>query len=318
MSNGPHHVYRSPADLKNYPPIYRLDRLRLLFVYRDCAFTCLSVRGKSLAELLVDDLRAPKVCRQLRGCSLRAKGISAIRFDCDSLIPGIVIEERCENVDVLMGNGWSCSYFLARGVDVRVHNRDDPRDRTITQNLLKQIAGALEVTDFIALMMVLVTALSAYATWKTAQVTNEILLTSQRPYIGTESLNLIDEANPKIVADVRNFGTVQAEDAIISIVVKVNEKPLSGDSEPHPQDAPIVLSLAVPHRFYSHITADTYRDTVQGKANLVVEIRARYRGPRGDEHCYMARHSYDHIDGTFYSRGGSLSCDGQPDPVSAR
>jgi hypothetical protein len=77
-------------------------------------------------------------------------------------------------------------------------------------------------------MMVFVTGLTAYATWKTAQVTNEILLTSQRPYIGTESVNFTDETNPKIVPDLRNFGTLQAGDTMISIVFKANGKALSG------------------------------------------------------------------------------------------
>ena len=101
---------------------------------------------------------------------------------------------------------------------------------------------------------------------------------------------------------------MQAEDALISIVLKVNGKVLSSDSEPPQQDTPIVLSPAVPHDFYRHIKADIYRDVVQGKRNLVVEIGVRYRGPRGDEHCYLSRHSYDHIDRVFYTRGGSLSC----------
>jgi hypothetical protein len=185
---------------------------------------------------------------------------------------------------------------------VRVRDPDDASERAATRNLLKRIASALEITDLIALMMVLVTGLSAYATWKTAQVTNEILLTSQRPYIGTESINFTDETSPKIVADLRNFGTVQAQDAVISIVLKVSGKALSSDSEPQQGDTPIVLSPAVPHHFYRHMTADTYRDVVQVKTNLVVEIGVRYQGQRGDEHCYLTRHSYDHIDRVFYPR----------------
>jgi hypothetical protein len=192
---------------------------------------------------------------------------------------------------------------------VRIHNPDDASDRAATRNLLTRIASALETTDLIALMMVFVTGLSAYSTWKTAQVTNEILVTSQRPYIGVESVNLVDEANPKVVVDVRNFGSVQAEDAMISIVLKVDGKALSGDSESQLQHASIVLSPAVPHRFYRHLRPDTYREAVQGKTNLVVEIRVHYRGPRGDAHCYLALHGYDYIDRDFYTGGGSLSCD---------
>ena len=111
------------------------------------------------------------------------------------------------------------------------------------------------------------------------------------------------------MADVRNFGTVQAEDAVINIVLKVDGKALSGNSEPQQQEAPIVLSPAVPHPYYRHIAAEMYRNAVEGKINLVVEIRVRYRGPRGDEHCYLTRHSYDYLDRVFYPSGGSLSCD---------
>src|SRR5262249_27090497 len=74
--------------------------------------------------------------------------------------------------------------------------------------------------------------------------------------------------------------------ARFSILLEVDGKALSG-SEPQQQQAPIVFSPAVPHHFYRHITADTYRDIVQGKTNLLVEIRAPYRGLRGDEHCYL-------------------------------
>ena len=80
------------------------------------------------------------------------------------------------------------------------------------------------------------------------------------------------------------------------------------------EQAPVVLSPAVPHRFYRHVSTDTYRDAVQGKADLVVEIRVRYRGPRGDEHCYLARDRFDPIDDFFYPQRGSLSCDQTAQP----
>jgi len=96
---------------------------------------------------------------------------------------------------------------------------------------------------------------------------------------------------------------------VISIVLRVNGKALPLDSEPQRQQAPVVLLPAVPHRFYRHMSGDTYRDALQGKAELVVEIQARYRGPRGDEHCYLSRDRYDPIDDFFYPQGGSLSCD---------
>ncbi len=189
-----------------------------------------------------------------------------------------------------------------------------------TRKLLKTIIGTLEITNVMAMMMMFATSFSAYATWKTAQVTNEILLTSQRPYVGTESVKFdnVGSANPRVVADLRNFGTVQAENALISIRLRVDGTPVPGGSEPQQQLDPVVLSPSVPHPFYRHIAADTYRDATQGKVHLVVEVRVHYSGPRGDEHCYLTRVAYDHIDGIFYSQGGSLSCDHPGDTVSAR
>ena len=183
-----------------------------------------------------------------------------------------------------------------------------------TRKLLSRIASTLQVTDSIALMMVFVTALNVHASWKTSQITNEILLTSQRPYIGTESIDIIGATSPRVVVELRNFGSVQAEHAVISIVLMVNGKALPLDSEPQRQQATVVLSPAVPHRFYRHLSTDIYRDAVQGRADLVVEIAVRYRGPRGDEHCYLARDRFDPIDDFFYPQRGSLSCDQTAQP----
>jgi hypothetical protein len=44
------------------------------------------------------------------------------------------------------------------------------------------------------------------------------------------------------VVDLRNFGSVQAEHTVISIVLSVNGKALPLDSEPQRQQAPVVLS----------------------------------------------------------------------------
>lgn len=76
------------------------------------------------------------------------------------------------------------------------HDASDHRGAA-TSNLLKKIASALEITDLIALMMLLATARSAYATCKTAQVTKEILLTLQRPHIGTESVSFTESKDSR-------------------------------------------------------------------------------------------------------------------------
>ncbi len=185
----------------------------------------------------------------------------------------------------------------------------------VTRTLLRTMISALEITDLIALMMVFATALSAYATWRTEQVTNQILLISQRPYIGLQSIKLLGNTNPRVAEELRNFGTVQAEQTRVSIVLRVDGDALSGDSEPQQHEDPLVFSPGVPHRFYRHITLDTYRGAVQGKMNLVIETQVRYKGPRGDEHCYLTVDNYDHADGVFHPQRGSLSCGHKADRV---
>src|SRR5712672_516382 len=136
------------------------------------------------------------------------------------------LEQESQN-----GNSGSVCLFLKRVKEpiVRPSERDN---RGELLRALRSIVSALEVTDLIALMMVLATVLSAYATWKIQQVTTQILLISQRPYIGTESMNLINDTSPRVLIDLRNFGTVQAEDTVVSVVLRINGKVLPRESEP--------------------------------------------------------------------------------------
>jgi hypothetical protein len=84
---------------------------------------------------------------------------------------------------------------------------------------------------------------------------------SQRPNTGTESVSFADETNPKVV-DLRNFGTVEAEDAVISIVVKIKGKALSGDFGAAAATASNSIVTHGTASLLSSITADTYRDVV--------------------------------------------------------
>jgi hypothetical protein len=103
------------------------------------------------------------------------------------------------------------------------------------------MVSALEITDLIALTMVFATVLSAYATCRTEQVTNQISLISKRLYIGLESIKLVGNTNPKVVEDLRNFSTVQAEQTRVSIVLRVDVDALSGDSEHQQHEAALVF-----------------------------------------------------------------------------
>jgi hypothetical protein len=164
---------------------------------------------------------------------------------------------------------------------------------------------ALEITDLLALMMVFATALSTYSTWRTQQVTNQIVLISLRPYIGLESIKFVGITNPRVVEGLRNFSTVQAEQTRVSIALGVSEDALSGDSE-HKR---VRWCSRRGYRIVSSVTSLQIPTAVrlEGKVNLVIETQVRDKGPLGDEHCYL----------TVYDQRGSLSCDHQIDRDAA-
>src|SRR6266849_3870448 len=54
------------------------------------------------------------------------------------------------------------------------------------RSLIRRFSEALRFADFMALLMVAATAFSAFATWRTAQVTNLLFSIAERPYIGVQ------------------------------------------------------------------------------------------------------------------------------------
>src|SRR5579863_10355291 len=96
------------------------------------------------------------------------------------------------------------------------------------QSLMRRLTGVLRFADFMALLMVAATAFSAYATWRTAQVTSHIFSLEERPFLGIQGVTFEqgDSPNPRAVVEYRNFGKIPASGAIITVVALVNGKPI--------------------------------------------------------------------------------------------
>ena len=106
------------------------------------------------------------------------------------------------------------------------HERRDREIIRTERSLLARIAQAVKLADFMAVLMVLATFFSAYATWRTALVTSTIFAVSDRPFLGVQQLAFqgTDTRNPAIVVSFKNFGSIPALDAIVGARALVDGK----------------------------------------------------------------------------------------------
>src|SRR5271154_1350372 len=129
------------------------------------------------------------------------------------------------------------------------------RDREIIRterSLLARTAEAIKLADFMALLMVLATFFSAYATWRTAMVTSAIFAVADRPFLGVERVNFeaADPARPLIMVNYKNFGNIPALDAIVDVHAVVDGKVVKPDPGAMSEINAGILSPNVPHYFY--------------------------------------------------------------------
>ena len=188
------------------------------------------------------------------------------------------------------------------------------RDREIIRterSLLARLAEAIKLADFMAILMVLATFFSAYATWRTALVTSTIFAVADRPFIGVQQVAFsgTDPQHPVISVNFRNFGSIPALDTIISVHAVVDGKvvrlPAGTMSE---MDAGIV-SPNVPHDFYVFIPPEKYQAVAAGKSNLQVHVKVLYKGPAHQvQLCYFERFAYDLRVNVFMASGGTDIC----------
>ena len=188
------------------------------------------------------------------------------------------------------------------------------RDREIIRterSILARLAEAIKLADFMAILMVLATFFSAYATWRTALVTSTIFAVADRPFIGVQQVAFIgtDTQRPMISVNFRNFGSIPALDTIVSVHAVVDGKvvklPAGAMSE---MDAGIV-SPNVPHDFYVFIPPEKYQAVAAGKSNLQVHVKVLYKGPAHQmQLCYFERFAYDLRVNVFMASGGTDKC----------
>ncbi len=194
---------------------------------------------------------------------------------------------------------------------------DAPRQEQLTtaeKSLMRRLTDVLRFADFMALLMVAATAFSAYAAWRTAQVTSHIFALEERPFIGIRGVTFEqgDTPNPRAVVEYRNFGRIPASGAIVTVVALADGKRIADRPNEMSSISAGVLSPGVPHFFYTYFPVDTYKSVMTGKASLMLHVRAEYKGAAGEPFCYNERVVFDYRSAGFRPAGGTDRC-GQSD-----
>ena len=191
---------------------------------------------------------------------------------------------------------------------------EERRDREIIRtqrSLLARLGQALNLADFMAILMVLATFFSAYATWRTAMLTSTIFAVADRPFLGVEHVSFegTDTQHPAILVNYKNFGSIPALDAIVSVHAVIDGKVVKPAPDTLSSIDAGILSPTVPHYFYATLTSDEYRAVATGKSNLQVYIRFIYKGPAHKAQlCYFERMAYNSRMGIFQASGGDDRC----------
>lgn len=190
---------------------------------------------------------------------------------------------------------------------------EPPRQEQLTpaeKSLMQRLTEVLRFADFMALLMVAATAFSAYAAWRTAQVTSHIFALEERPFIGIEGVTFEqgDTSNPRAVVEYRNFGKIPASGAIIAVVALADGKRIADMPNEMSSILAGVLSPGVPHFFYTYFPVNTYKSIVTGKASLMLHVRAEYKGAGGEPYCYTERVVFAYRSAGFRPAGGTDRC----------
>ena len=185
-----------------------------------------------------------------------------------------------------------------------------PRDE---RTIVRRLSNVLRFNDFMTVMMVIATALSAFATWRTAHVTNLLFSVAERPYIGVEEvvLNDTDPNTVRVITDFRNFGNVSANGAVVRVRVVIDGKPLRESTLAEETENVGIVSPTVPHRIMRYVPEAAFAQVKAGQSRLIVRILMNYRGPDARQFCYSKMLTYDPRSGDFVPNGGNDQCDGQ-------
>ncbi len=164
--------------------------------------------------------------------------------------------------------------------------------------------------DFLALLMVLATALSAMATWRAARVTANVFMASERPYVGVQAIHvdLHNPAKPLLEVEFRDYGHIPADATVVSAWLTVGGKRLPNDRHQRHVVAAGVLSPQVAHFFHIEVPPNILQELLRGAVTLTVAVAISYTDETQRSFCYRMNFLYNAATGNFDANGGSDRC----------
>jgi hypothetical protein len=200
-----------------------------------------------------------------------------------------------------MGNSGDSTEHLATAVA-----REAVAERSFRTRMLAQ----LQLADFLAVMMVLSTTFSAYATWRTAKIADSIYMAAERAYFGVESITFNNSrvGDPRVAIDYRNLGNVTAMHLRMLRRMSIDDAEIPSATR---IIQPGVLSPGVSHLTYIHLPAGAYTPILAGRSSLKIQVAVTYTNPRQQPLCYMTTFTYDADEENFNGSSGSVDCSAQ-------
>ncbi len=134
------------------------------------------------------------------------------------------------------------------------------------------IAGATVVNVFVSLFL-------WRATHNSAEIARQVFEAANRPYLGPENIRPTRDdlsRTLRLVATIKNFGTATAEDALLVWTAYLDgiEATLPGFP-----DKPTAIFPGQSAEKLALFFGPTYDSIVTGKAELILKIQLRYKGP---------------------------------------
>jgi hypothetical protein len=142
------------------------------------------------------------------------------------------------------------------------------------RKVVQRLSDVIRFNDFMTAMMVIATIFSAYATWRTARVTNLLFTVAERPYIGVErvAIDSVDAEFARLVIDCRNFGQISGTGGVARVSVFIDGKSLPKAIGGTAIENVGIVSPTVPHPVFRFIPISLFNPVRDGHSKMIVRI----------------------------------------------
>jgi hypothetical protein len=114
-----------------------------------------------------------------------------------------------------------------------IAHSDEPRDPASSAQSRLSLRDLIRIQDFMAVLMVIATAFTGYATWRYVEVSRDIFGAAERPYVGVQGIRIDQSASrqPHLIVEYRDFGNIPADQTIIIGQLTINGQLVPGQSK---------------------------------------------------------------------------------------